>query len=70
MFAGEQVPKSQIPRKYKRKFGVNNLYRYRLSEGYRCIYTLENFPKIGVCPFILDLVDHDEYDEIFGYHTS
>lgn len=63
--AGEQIGKSRIPQLYVKKYGVNNLYRYRHPEGYRSCYTIVN-----KCPWILDLRSHLEYDRIFGYRTT
>jgi mRNA-degrading endonuclease RelE of RelBE toxin-antitoxin system len=67
--AGDPVPKIQIPRYYREKFGVNNLYRYDHPEGYRSCYTLLTY-DVGVCPLILDLRSHREYSRIFGYKSK
>jgi hypothetical protein len=64
-FAGELIKKSQIPKVYVEKFGVNNLYRYSHPEGYRSCYTILN-----ECPHILDLMSHSEYDRVFKYKTT
>jgi hypothetical protein len=69
MLAGDPVPKVQIPRHYRDKFGLNNLYRYEHPEGYRSCYTLLTY-HVGVCPLILDLNSHKEYSRIFGYKSS
>jgi len=70
MFAGECIRKKLMPRHYIEKFGVNNLYRYQHPGGYRSCYTLINEPGIGICPHILDLMTHPQYDERFGYNTT
>ena len=67
MFAGESIPKRQIPAFYIDRYGVNNLYRYSHPEGYRSCYTLVNVQGLGVCPLILDIRTHGEYERIFGY---
>jgi hypothetical protein len=69
MFAGDQIQRGRIPSQYIAEFGVNNLYRYRHPEGYRSAYTLVNIEGVGVCPFILDVHTHAEYERIFGYET-
>lgn len=67
--AGNRIPKDRVPEYYRKKYGVNNLYRYRLARGYRGIYTiLRSRDKIQV--WILDLLNHDDYDRRFGYSTS
>ncbi len=70
MFAGEPIRKDQIPSKYVRKLGLTNLFRYDHPEGYRSLYSLIQKEGIGVCPLILELVSHAEYDKLFGYRTT
>ncbi len=65
VYAGEQIRKSQIPRKYMDHYGVNNLYRYSHPEGFRSCYTV-----IHGCAYILDIMSHAEYDKVFGYRTT
>ncbi|MFB0514023.1 MAG: hypothetical protein ACETVQ_00450 [Candidatus Bathyarchaeia archaeon] len=67
MFAGQLVKKRQIPSHYIRRYGVNNLFRYRHPEGYRSCYTILNVEGHGVCPVILDIMSHEVYEGIFGY---
>ena len=65
MYAGELIKKSQIPKQYILRYGVNNLYRYSHPEGFRSCYTI-----LKGCPVILDLMSHAEYDKVFGYTPS
>ena len=67
MFAGESISKKQIPIPYTERYGVNNLFRYAHPEGYRSFYTISLEEGFGVCPHVLDLLSHEEYDRIFGY---
>lgn len=69
MFAGNQVQKSRIPGHYIVEYGVNNLYRYRHPAGYRSAYTIVNVDGIGVCPMVLDIHTHAEYERIFGFEA-
>lgn len=70
MYAGDLVKKKQIPPYYKERYGVNNLYHYTHPEGYRSCYTITNVKGVGVCPHILDIKSHEEYDRIFGYRKK
>jgi hypothetical protein len=70
MFAGDAVRKRLIPAYYVERYGVNNLYRYAHPEGYRSCYTLVRIESVGVCPVILDLLSHQEYDRVFGYRAT
>jgi len=67
MLSGNSIQKRRIPKYYRDKYGVNNLFRYEHPEGYRSCYTLVIIEGVGVCPIILDLLSHPEYDRIFGY---
>ena len=66
-YAGEQVKQELIPRRYKQKFGVNNLYRYHHPRGFRSTYTILTPTKGIFYAIILDLLSHDEYEDLFGY---
>lgn len=67
IFAGELIEKRKIPRFYRERYGVNNLYRYAHPEGYRSCYTIIRVQGMGVCPVILDIMGHPEYERRFGY---
>lgn len=54
---------------YVKKYGINNLFRYRLSGGYRLAYTVVGRLR-GKTSVILDALDHKDYDKLFGYRTS
>lgn len=65
--AGEQIQSRIIPRHYSETHKVNNRFRFSLPEGHRDIYTLIEFEDKGVCPVILDIFSHKEYEKMFGY---
>jgi len=67
MYAGNLIRKSQIPSYYVQRYGVTNLHRYQHPEGYRSCYTVSFVIGFGVCPTILDIKSHPEYEKIFGY---
>ena len=62
---GEPVSKRLIPVSF-RKHGIQNLYRAELSNYWRMLYTLEG-NEITIFVFILSIVDHKEYNKLFGY---
>ena len=70
MFAGEQIRKKIIPAHYVERYGVNNLFCYAHPEGFRSCYTIIKIDDVGICPVVLDLLSHSEYDRIFGYKTT
>ena len=62
---GDPIGKDLIPDKLKR-IGVKNLYRVELSNYWRMLYTIEG-TRIEVFLFVLNLMDHKEYNKLFGY---
>lgn len=67
---GDSVAKRLIPSEYKAKYGVNNLFRVELPNYWRMLYTLtEGESQIEVIAFVLDMIDHKEYDKKFGYRS-
>ncbi len=67
--AGDKLEKQLWPKDYINKYGINNLFRYQLPSGYRMIYTIMGDSKQIVCS-ILDVLNHKDYDKLFGYKTS
>ena len=65
--AGECIEKGRIPRRYKDRYGVDNLYRYKFTSGYRACYTLRKNEDEKICALILELMDHASYERRFGY---
>lgn len=67
-FYGENVKKDQIPKYYKDKYGVTNLFRVELVGYWRLIYTLEGTSNnLEILAIVLDFMDHEKYNKIFGY---
>lgn len=66
---GDKIEKRLWPKKYVRKYGVNNLFRYAIGSDRRMIYTIVGSGENITC-VILELLTHKEYDEIFGYKTT
>lgn len=62
---GEPISKTLIPISLK-AIGVQNLYRVELSNYWRMLYTIEG-NKIEIFLFVLNIVDHKEYNKLFGY---
>ena len=57
-----------IPNEYKLKYSVTNLFRVELPNFWRMLYTLiDGETEIEIIAFVLDLIDHDQYDKKFGY---
>ncbi|PIN87092.1 hypothetical protein COV19_01185 [Candidatus Woesearchaeota archaeon CG10_big_fil_rev_8_21_14_0_10_44_13] len=63
---GDPIPKRLIPKEFIKQ-GIQNLYRVELSNYWRMIYTIEG-NKIEIFLFVLNIVDHKEYNKLFGYN--
>ena len=67
--AGIHIPRSLIPRSYKDKYDINNLWKIDLSGYWRMTYTLRT-DEIEITNFVLDFLDHDSYNKIFAYRKK
>ena len=65
---GDPIAKKLIPKEYKDKYGVTNLFRVELPNFWRMLYTLTNDNnEIEIIGFVLDIIDHKKYNKKFGY---
>ena len=65
-FYGENAKKDLIPKEYRQKYDVGNLFIADLPDYWRMIYTLES-DEIEIITFVLDIIDHDEYNKKFKF---
>ena len=65
-FAGNQIPKRQLPDKYSEKYDAENVWRIELANRWRLIYTITG-NKLEIINFVMDIFDHKNYDRVFGY---
>ena len=63
---GQKIQKKLWPKYYIQKYGINNLWRLRLDDYWRLIYTLIG-GKVRIEAVILEVLDHKEYNKRFGY---
>jgi hypothetical protein len=65
---GSPISKDKIPKEYIVKYGITNLFHVELSNFWRMLYTLTNDEtEIEIIAFVLDIMDHKEYDRKFEY---
>jgi len=65
---GNPIAKKLIPREYKQKYGINNLFRVELPNRWRMLYSLtDSETKVEIIAFVLDIVDHPTYNKKFSY---
>ena len=68
-FYGENAKKDLIPKEYRQKYGADNIFIADLPDYWRMIYTLES-DEIEIIAFVLDIIDHDEYNKKFGFRKK
>jgi len=68
-FYGDNVPKALIPKEYVVKYNAKNLWRAELTNYWRMLYTIKG-DQVEVICFVLDIIDHKEYDKKFGYRKK
>jgi len=62
---GQPINKKLIPKEYLAD-GYDNVYRLELSRFWRILYTLRD-NKIEIIAFVLDVLDHKQYNKKFKY---
>ncbi len=68
---GEPIAKDKIPPEYLQKYGAKNLFWVGLSNFGRMLYTLTNDEtEVEIIAFVLDIIDHSDYDKKFGYRGN
>ena len=63
---GIKVPKRLWPKEYVRDYGVTNLWKYDLPNGWRLIYTIQS-DEISIVSVILEWFNHKGYEKRFKY---
>ena len=66
-FSGIQVPKRLFPKEYIQKYGINNLWKYDLPNGWRLLYTVTPENEVELISAILEWFDHKDYERKFNY---
>jgi len=65
---GNPIRKELIPKSFKNE-GIRNLYRAELSNYWRMLYTIEG-TRVEIFLFVLNIVDHPEYNKLFRYRKK
>ena len=50
-----------------KEYGIKNLWKYNLSQGWRLLYTVTADNEVELISAILDWFDHKEYEKIMKY---
>ncbi len=63
---GIHIPKQLIPKVYIQKYGINNLWKYDLPNGWRLVYSITG-NEIEIIAILLEWFSHKEYERRFHY---
>ena len=66
---GTHIAKRQIPKNYILQYSVRNLWKINLACGWRMLYANRS-TEIEIVAFVLDILDHREYERKLGYRKS
>jgi len=67
VFCAIPLPKRLIPKDYIQKFGIINLWKYDLPDGWRLVYSITTPNKVEILAIILEWFSHPEYERKFHY---
>ncbi len=65
-FCGIQIQKKLIPEEYKKKYIIDNLWKYNLPNAWRLLYSVAA-DKVIVISIIIEWMDHKSYERRFKY---
>jgi hypothetical protein len=66
---GIHIPRVYIPKKLIESYGTDRLWKIDLVGYWRLIYTISG-DDVKVIAFILEFMNHDKYNKLFGYRKK
>ncbi|MGV8168902.1 MAG: hypothetical protein ACP5N3_02495 [Candidatus Nanoarchaeia archaeon] len=63
---GVKIPRRLWPKFYIKEYGITNLWKYDLPNGWRLVYTIKANDTI-ILNIILEWFSHKEYEKRFEY---
>ncbi len=63
---GDLIPRRLISKTTRDKYGTDKIFRVELVGYWRLLYTLIG-DEVKIIAFILEYMDHNKYNKIFGY---
>ena len=63
---GDLIPRKYISKAVMQRYGTDKILRVELVGYWRLLYTLIG-DEVRIIAFILEFMDHDRYNRIFGY---
>ncbi len=66
-FCGKQFSKRLIPKEYIDKYKITNLWKYKLSDSWRLLYSISTPTTVEIISVVLDWMDHKQYERLFKF---
>lgn len=66
---GIHIPRKVISKAVVNKYGTDRLWKIDLVGYWRLIYTIIG-DEIKIISFVLEFMDHDKYNKLFGYRKK
>ena len=66
---GVHIGRNKIPKEYRFKYDLSNLWKVNLSGGWRMIYSLKG-SEVELMIIILDIFNHKTCNNKFGYKNK
>ncbi len=63
---GDLIPRKYLSKKTIAKYGTDRIFRVELVGYWRLLYTLIG-DEVKIIAFILEFMDHEKYNKVFGY---
>jgi hypothetical protein len=67
-FCGIKIERRLWPKSYVKDYGINNLRKYNMRNGWRLTYTISG-NTVEIVSIILEWLDHKSYDKRFKYKS-
>ncbi len=63
---GDLIPRDRISKATIQRYGTDKIFRVELVGYWRLLYTIIG-DEAKIIAFILEYMDHDKYNKVFGY---
>jgi len=68
-YFGDLIPQKYLSRAVIDRYGTDKIWRVELVGYWRLLYTLIG-DEVKIVAFILEYMDHNKYNKIFGYRKK
>lgn len=66
---GDLIPRKYISKTTAQRYGTDKIFRVELVGYWRLLYTIIG-DEVKIIAFILEYMDHNKYNKLFGYRKK